>query len=202
MPTQPNLTVDRLTSFGASMKQAIKGAAPLVIAGGAVRDVLNNRPVKDIDVFMQVPDWEHNPLDASELIDDVVAAVNKLFYTTGVSRDSLIVSDPDCQGDASDVSYDIHSVWHWTCGFNCLPCDIVFIREDPAKCYEAFDFGICQALVSPSYGLRTSRAYQRDALDRKITFLLGDEERERSRIHLSHFLPKYPGWKVSGIAIA
>jgi hypothetical protein len=182
------------------MKQAIKGRAPLVIAGGSVRDVLNNRPVKDIDVFMQVPDWEHDPLQASELIDEVVAAVGKLFYSPGVSRETVIVNDPDAEGDASDISYDIHSVWHWTCGFNCMPVDIVFIKEDPAKCYEAFDFGLCQALVSPVYGLRTSRAYQRDSLNREITFLLNAAQRDRSRVHLSHFLPKYPGWKVRGIA--
>lgn len=69
----------------------------------------------------------------------------------------------------------IHSVWHWSHGFNNLPCDLVFIKEDPAKCYEAFDFGLCQALVSPAYGLRTSRAYHQDALNRKITYLLGAE---------------------------
>lgn len=202
MPTQPNLTVERLTSFGRTMKQAIKAAAPLVIAGGAVRDVLNNRPVKDIDVFMQVPDWEHSAFEASELIDEVVAAVNKLFYSSGSPRESLTIEAES--GEASDISYDIHSVWHWAHGFNNLPCDLVFIKEDPAACYEAFDFGLCQALVSPAYGLRTSRAYHQDALNRKITYLLGsqgEEQRQRAKRHLNRFLPKYSGWKVSGIAV-
>lgn len=111
MPTQPNLTIERLTSFGASMKRAIKAATPLVIAGGSVRDVLNNKPVKDIDVFMQVPDWEHSPFEATELIDQVVEAVNKLFYSNGSTRESLTVNATS--SEASDISYDIHSVWHW-----------------------------------------------------------------------------------------
>lgn len=201
MSTQPNLTVDRLQAFGVSMRQATSGKAPLVIAGGAVRDVLNNKHVKDIDVFVQVPDWEHNPLEASELIEEVVAAVNKLFYAPGVSRETVIITDPNGDCDVSDVSnYDIHSVWHWESGFNSMPVDIVFIKGDPSKCYEAFDFGLCRALVSPIYGLRTSRAYQRDSLNQEITFLLDDSQRDRSRIHLSHFLPKYPGWKVKKIA--
>lgn len=203
MPAQPGLTVDRLTSFGASMKRAIGGRAPLAIAGGAVRDVLNNRPVKDIDIFVQVPDWEHEPLEASELIDEVVAAANKLFYSTGVSRESTTVRDPGGHDDTSDISYDIHSVWHWSSGFNCYPCDIVFIKEEAVKCYEAFDFGLCQALVSPTYGLRTSRAYQRDVIEKTITYLLGEgDQKERSKAHLGRFQPKYQGWKIRGIATA
>lgn len=157
----------------------------------------NEREVKDFDIFVQVPDWEDDPCEASELIDDVVRAVNDLFYQQGGPKSESL---QDIEKEEGYGGYDIYSVWGWTHGFNSMPCDIVFIRDEPIAHLKQFDFGLCQALVSPSFGLRTTGAYQRDAIDKTITFLLGPEERDRSRAHLHRFLPKYQGWKVRGIS--
>lgn len=203
MATQQNITIQRLMSFCNTLKKASPDIS-LVCAGGAVRDILNNRPVKDFDFFVQLSaDWEKSPGDAAEEIDDLISYWNRVFYSQGLIRETQIVplhNDGRDSSLASDVSgCDIHSVWHWDHGFNDMPCDIVFVRHEPAKCIDNFDFGICQAYVSGNYGLRTSRAYQRDAFDKRITYVGSDEGRERSRRHLNNFYPKYDGWKVSGI---
>lgn len=199
MSLQPNLDVNRLGFYATSFRQALgKRARPLVLAGGSVRDTLNKRRVKDFDFFVNVPDWEEDSLEAVETIEDVVAALNKQFYCTGEARETVRVGEAD-NGTSDCEGCDIHSVWHWNHGYNDLPIDVVFIRGEAAKAYDAFDFALCQALVSPLYGLRTSMKFQRDVCDKTITYIGPEEGRERSRLHLDHFLPKYEGWKVRGI---
>lgn len=200
MTLQQNLDVNRLGFYATSFRQALgKNPLPLVMAGGAVRDTINKRKVKDFDFFVNVPDWEDDGLEAVEAIERVVEALNKQFYAPGEVRETVRVGDAD--NGASDCNgYDIHSVWHWEHGYNDMPVDVVFIRGEVAKAYDAFDFALCQALVSPLYGLRTTTKFQRDVCDKTITYIGTDEGRDRSKIHLGHFLAKYAGWKVRGIA--
>jgi tRNA nucleotidyltransferase/poly(A) polymerase len=49
-----NLSIERLQNLMGTVKKAFPQSQALC-AGGAPRDLLNNRPVKDIDIFIHEP---------------------------------------------------------------------------------------------------------------------------------------------------
>lgn len=203
--TQPNITIARLMGFYKSLCKMVGTAYPLCIAGGAIRDVLCKKPVKDFDIFIQITDWEDEPEEASGDIDFIVSQLNRLFFGEGYSKSSTSVKQ---RGSKSygDSHIEIAEVWAWEHGFNDMPCDVIFISHEPAVAVtDGFDFGICQAWIG-FYGLRTTSNFWKDYHNQTLTYMFnrhsGNEEQYKSsQAHLVRLLEKFPGWKSRDIMI-
>ena len=198
MITQRNLTFERLNEFyGRIKKNTLKGSS-LAFAGGAVRDIFCNRPVKDFDIFIQTPtSWDDDSCTAGEEIEETITALNRLFYSTATEKGSVSVAE------ASEITgyggSDIINVWGWDHAFNDMPLDLVFINKDIEEhVTQSFDFGLCQAWVGYA-GLRTSQAFKRDYANKTITFTgsTGGNVDDHAR----RIAAKYPGWKFRNYAL-
>lgn len=197
------LTIERLKTFYSQLRKPIDSTS-VIIAGGSVRDALNGRDVKDLDVYVQLSyDIEEDSLDAADEIDTVVEAWNKVFFSEGKC---ISTSDAPDRG-RKDTKYgglvSIKDVWHWKSGLGDLPVDLIFVNRDPALVVkEEYDFGICQAWVG-HYGLKTLPAYWSDSFNRTITYLdrhrAGTSMHTKSREHAARILAKYPGWRTRNI---
>lgn len=192
------LTIPRLQQFYDQLKRSMEDCT-IIIAGGAVRDALNGREVKDLDVYIQCGlDWDKDPCDVAEEVESVIFTWNKQFFSKGKCLSEEIVDG----GQGAYKGISIQTVWHWDHACGDLPLDLIFVNRDPSTVVkQEFDFGICQAWVG-HYGLKTHPAYWTDSLNRTITYLRPTASaslRVKSQEHAGRILTKYPGWKCRGI---
>lgn len=203
--TQPNLDIFRLQGFYEQIKKAVGPHYPLCIAGGAVRDILCKKPVKDLDIFVQVSDWEEDPEAAEEEIAHVVEQLNMLFFSKGYSKSEISVAKRT-GASYGNSHIEIAEVWAWKSGFNDMAVDVVFICHEPSIAVtDGFDFGICQAWVG-FYGLKTTPAFWKDYNNKTLTYMFNrhkDNEKQykSSQEHLVRLLEKFPGWHPRDITI-
>ena len=136
-----NLTIPRLQA----LCRDVQGAFPkanVVIAGGAVRDLLNKRPIKDIDVFVYL-----DPVAALErtlegelkphyLADDEIAMAH---YEGCEDLGKLFNCEPKMEGDPLDLfntkgySYGAFSLVDYSQSPYGHPIQLVFIDMDPVE---------------------------------------------------------------------
>lgn len=179
----------------------------IIIAGGAVRDAIHGKDVKDLDVFIRPINspWDDDPSEANDTVEDAVSSLNKALFHSGFNLSKQRLGSKGYAGNA------IRDVWHWESGPLGIPLDLIFVDGDPHDSVAKFDFGICQASFG-YYGLRTRREFQRDALNKVITYYhypnphLTHQQavaaREKSQEHAARILAKYPGWKCHNITPA
>lgn len=201
------MTIDRLKGYYDQLRKAlplhVKDGFGIAIAGGCVRDTLLKRPIKDIDIMIEVRSWYNDPHETEEDIDYIVEQLDKLFFTKGQCKSAISVESR--RGRYSGSHMDLASVWGWEHGFNDYPVDVLFVAQHPSdEIKEQFDFGICQAWVG-FYGLETTRAFWKDQTDKTITYLRKDGVTSPAQLeacgkHATRLLAKYPGWKLLGIS--
>jgi len=191
------LTVPRLAEFYNRLKRLpTLQKCSIVFAGGCVRDILCQKPVKDLDLFIQVPaDWTTETVEAIELMDECVGALNKYFYESGVSKSNLVV-----EGNTRSGGAKVYHVWAWSHTFADLPMDLIFVNDDPHTYVKTeFDFGICQAWYGYG-GLHTTSAYRTDYLNKTITFIGDPTMKEFCANHAMRLAAKFPNWGFRNFA--
>ena len=204
--TQPNLTIERLTEYYSRIRKALPFcAASIAIAGGAVRDVICGKRIKDIDLFIEVWDWKDDPVRAVKEIDAVTDALNKLFYEFGKVKSITEVLDQDAESYKNSCA-KIAEVWGWPHGFHDMSWDVVFVSCDVTDYItESFDLGLCQAWIG-FYGLKTTRQFWKDYHNKTITYLREQgstpEQLKASQVRVRRLLEKYEGWKTRNITPA
>lgn len=152
------------------------------LAGGALRDLDNGRPVKDYDVFFTEHDYSLYALDA------VLEGLNYHYR----SRCSGAYMD----GAAGEV--DGTSIYYST---DCQP-DLNLIQLDksfnPARIIDRVDFGICQIGYS-EIGVVDTTAYEFDKRNQCFTLTRAEsvDGVERSLKRFERLQKKYPGWVLN-----
>lgn len=195
MPTQRGLTIPNLKLWHDKLRACMKGTGDysFAFAGGCVRDILLNREVKDLDLFIQIPyGWDTSSAeDAQDCVETAIADMNLLLMSKAVCKSDMTIEEAEAKYGA----IKIQNVWHYENAFNDVPMDVIFLNEHPADYIKAgFDLGICQAWVG-FYGIRTTEAFRRDLINKTMTFLLGEDRRADSRKHFERITHKYPGWR-------
>jgi hypothetical protein len=150
-----------------------------MIAGGALRDIDNERPVKDLDVFA--------PCVAS--FDDLrlrVAGTPQL----GLHKILRIMGSYDDWGTSEVVGVlDVDGPWG--------PYQLIGLSTGPETILRRLDFGICQIGHDGRRLVRTE-AYFRDKADQTFTMVRCDDRNQLDR-SLRRFkrltAEKYRGWK-------
>lgn len=193
--------------------------ARVVVAGGAPRDILHSRPVKDIDVFIQLPglrplEWvdgrgvkqvEVTPdselhylwFSGCEVLCSLLGPGSSWNGSWHNQEDDSVV---DSLGNSKGYGYGAFSLVDITPGWRMTPVQLVFIDIDPEEnVRNHFDFGLSQVWVGEG-GLRWTPAYWKDHDLHRITYTPSSEPNpqriESSLARLARLKVKYAGWPI------
>lgn len=182
--------------------------AEIAIAGGAVRDLLHNKPVKDIDCFIYLDPVKAQSRPLDELIttwhddEDLYA----MWFDGCEALGTHLYCSYEMDGDPMDLfngkgySYAAFSLVDYPKGPHMHPVQLIFINEPPLdNVRDHFDFGLSQCWVTQA-GLGMTPAYWRDVELHRITYLRSrvepnEQRRKSSKERAERLKAKYPGWK-------
>lgn len=212
-----NLSIPKLQRIAAQIKEVCPRNS-LLIGGGAPRDLLNGRPVKDIDVFIglegsdedMAKDWYDICTEVGKLYPQITKRLYNIATPDGLrpkwyhSEDSWIGSNRGgnpilCLCNSKGYSYGAFSLVEFPIGPYCHSLQLVFIDIDPVEnVRNHFDFGLSKVWVTPNQ-LRMDKAYWHDHFGQRITYLNSTEpneqRRESSIQRLARLRVKYSGWR-------
>lgn len=178
-----NLSIQRLQELMKTVQTCFKGCEALC-SGGAPRDILNKREVKDIDIFVYphfTSMWKAGVRQFSEAIH---CAPSPPSRTTN-SADGFPFQVLDFKS-----------------GFMFYPVQIIRVEQPVLQhIQKTFDFGLSMVWVD-SQRLRMFPEYWRDYHSRQITYVGGAkspnaQQLESSRQRLARLKLKYPQWRFS-----
>ncbi|MEZ2409817.1 hypothetical protein AB6806_23785 [Bosea sp. RCC_152_1] len=151
-----------------------------ILAGGALRDLDNGRPVKDLDIFIDAGRVSVGALSVLLGIDPTTVHVQGCDF-------SSCLNESDCQ--FSDT-------------FSCLgwEVNVIGLADMPvtlASVTERVDFGICQ-IGTDGVEVRKTLAYHNDKAFRRFTVCRQQsvDETDRSLRRWDRISAKYPGWTL------
>jgi hypothetical protein len=158
---------------------AIQAIAPEAhIAGGALRDLDNGRPVKDIDIFI--------PAEKDVAVSLLLLELG-FERTVGLDLSSMAGADP-----AVSLSIEWHKEGH-------LPVNTVFLTRGTAVAdnLARLDLGLCQIAFDGQCLLKTN-AYRDDQADQFFTIVRADNQTQLDRTYgrYERLRKKYPGWAL------
>lgn len=140
-----------------------------VIGGGAVRDALLSRPIKDIDVFMR-------SIDHIELDSELTVKVNQPAFLALYGRK------------------DMHGAWDFLQDVQGLPVQLILADfMTPQELADSFDLNLSRATYD-GYSLYVSPAFEEGVRDKAFRILRceSDLEERRSFKRVSRLQEKYP----------
>ena len=163
--------------------QKVTGAY-VCIAGGAPRDLLNNKSINDIDCFIQ---YVYN--------DNIAYIINILQDDLGFI--TSLLAKPKTEGYATNHVYEgNHEEHKWQFVFieEEKPSDITEFAKDVLN---SFDYHLCQIAIRPYTNilLRTEE-YETDVLNKTLTanpdIPYKFFQTEKAKARLTKLLKKYP----------
>ena len=177
-------TIDDLRDLIAQARNFLPGA---IIAGGAVRDVLEGVPVKDIDIFVDV-----------ERVDDRWAGES----VQAVRQFSLLLESSFTPHAPGSDEYE-STLFDLDRGPDFPQVQVILIDRDPVDDVYAFDFDLSMCFVTPA-GVFTTPQY-RDASRLRTISYRGNHDtpftaRQRSLLRLERLKNKYRGWSFFNTA--
>ncbi len=204
------LSIPKLQDFCGVLAKCFP-RADIAIAGGAVRDILHNKPVKDIDCFIYL-----DPVKAqSRPLDELITTwhCDEELYMQWYDGCSELATKLYCEwqgkwhpehrslGLRNDrgYSYGAFSLVDFPKGPHMHPVQLVFINEHPFdNVKNHFDFGLSQCWVTQA-GLGMTSAYWADRERHRITYLRSkvepnEQRRKSSKERAVRLQAKYPGW--------
>lgn len=157
----------------------LKFAAPEAhIGGGAVRDYLLSRPIKDLDIFISV---ENEP--------GVDHRLRAMGYMPGRRVGGTYISD-EIVAQAVDYAAPIPG-GH--------PVNVIALHDhtNVGQSFQRFDFGITRAAFDGD-NIITTKAFELDRIRRAFTLLRADnaDQFRRSMDRFKRFQVKYEGWQL------
>ncbi|MCE9506929.1 MAG: hypothetical protein K8R48_01240 [Alphaproteobacteria bacterium] len=192
-----------------------RGAEEAMIAGGALRDLFNNRAIKDVDIFLKSRGSEKKN---REFLKDVFHATELRFTGNCQAPDYTLFDEDLPSPDRSQLSikyqagYDTvvkeSRVESWTVTRKETEYNVVFVDNvkfangvisdslsaDRFRGFltSGFDLGLCQIAYDGKEISRTS-AYDNDVKYRQITL---HNPNDKSREHLQRIFKKYSDWEL------
>jgi hypothetical protein len=164
------------------------------IAGGALRDLMHDRPIKDVDIFLNPRGLNDELYAVQEAVPD--HSVRPLDHW---NTDYNILSDHPVKlvFDLAKKSYT-----------ELEPPFQVIIHQQPASIADVldrFDFGICQIAVGVDTEVITTSAYRQDARDQTFTMRPCRDDATKRYASYIRWLrlagtgnAKYAGWELEG----
>lgn len=148
-----------------------RGYTSAIIAGGAIRDMYFNTPVKDIDIFL----WDHNTKACPEKTTATVCLYDEKFISrllnldetkTWYRRDFVMRSG---MGEDEDYPVTQYVTQVWSVVKNDLPYQLIFLNKDPLEYVDRhFDLALSKAYCD-GYKIRYTKDFSLDAQRRTLT---------------------------------
>lgn len=191
------ITILQLQSHLALIQECFKWSS-CIIAGGAVRDTLNGKAVKDIDVFIDLCE------DPGPAVDDLCA---RLYIDPRRGAKWAGQHEyADVKGYGGVVKGDktgAFLVCDLLNGIEDSPTQLIFLAGDPVENVKlTFDFDLSQAWVT-RHRCWTSPLYKRAVANKQITYCPGhtpnEQQKASSRERLERLKVKYQGWRFQGV---
>ena len=169
-----------------------KGAKEAVIAGGALRDLFNHKPVKDVDIFIRT---QGSQKKNRQMLEEAFRST-RLEITYQQSGNDYFSGERFPAPKAKNNGRNVAESWTIIAGRDKTEYNIIFVPElvSPLKLIESFDFGLCQIGYDGKIIFSTNR-YNDDVRDKRICFALTDVN-DTSAEHLQRIIKKYPDWKL------
>lgn len=187
-----NPSIPSLQSLLSDAAVFLKG--DLIIAGGAIRDILNKKQVADIDIFWLPEDDD----DVQEHIAQWASSRNDtVFYPHRASAPSAS-SGYSRKTSSGGLKYDF-SVATLPSGFALHPIQVVATSHPPREVASQFDYGLCQCWLDRRR-VGWSRAYFRDYDQHRITYYPNQDN--APAVALARFAKlhaKYSDWPFIGL---
>jgi hypothetical protein len=186
------------------------GAKEAVIAGGAMRDLLNGKPVKDVDIFLKTRgDQKKNKNFLKKAFQAAGLKIGwqgddpeHLEQFPGPVWEHLSHNDPyrEPQYARAFVDTPVES-WKVIAGQRETEYNIVFVGGQMSRwvhahvfhdvLIRAFDFGLCQVAFNGADVIST-HAYKEDVKNKSVTL---KNVNAAVQAHLWRIMKKYPDWK-------
>ncbi len=197
------LTIERLQNLCAWARGYFGPSA--IIAGGAPRDLLHGKPVKDIDIFVRVDGEDLVPsggyiedIGFTEVVESPVPLGDSKFvmrckgFAELIGGEAVFRESPEQYAGLADLC-DIKTSEY--------PVQIIAIDHDPVDDVHRYDFGLSQVFVTP-LGLFFTPKYRLDDACRQITYTAEYptyDQINRSKARLARLQAKYADWSFENI---
>ena len=220
-PEAPALNAERIPEEWLQVLRVFqdKGAPEAVIAGGALRDLFNDRAVKDVDIFLKTRGSEGKNraflkevfnaagLDMIEQPDHWATYFESRGRFPAPKKDKLSLS---YQLDANKAAIVESRAESWTAiaGPQKTEYNIVFVSNNELvdelsrkhltvdyfkrPLISGFDLGLCQIAYDGREVIKTI-PYDNDVKNNQITL---HNPNNGSKEHLERIAKKYPGWEL------
>lgn len=182
--------IDTLTSLTDLLR------APVVLAGGAVRDALLERDIKDYDLF--VAETVLIGTDAGDLADKIEDHLD-----LPIGAISVLYTYEDCE---TPFGQEVNCIMNWNHPENGIECQLIFLKgfsisTEPKEFTDRLDFNICRAALT-TQGWHIDTRFFVDVRTKRFTF--DDSGRsgaaldfDRSQRRFSRLHNKYPGYLLA-----
>jgi hypothetical protein len=192
-----------------------------IIAGGALRDLIAEKPVKDVDIFISDLDMNADILNDG-LLDKLATALGIKVLSKGDKPDrDYVMIDEDFKALKNEAfdgkvaqaitsseyvdSDSVRSVYESfinyivTVKYNSVLYQLIFV-EAPTKqyVYNDFDFGLCKIFFDGNK-LTITEEFWYDLENKQITFagkFSVGQAMHTLFVHRENIIKKFPGWKV------
>lgn len=150
-----------------------------IIAGGALRDLANNVPIKDVDIFVPV----------SVFNDDEINLAYSLFEDIELHKSSEygVKSLPE------DKDRDLHAIFVLSSIRYEYEYDIIFGTPEACE-MDSFDINICQ-IAYDGETVHRSQAYI-DGIDNQVIAVMNVNRTNRNAARLERIHKKYPHFQT------
>lgn len=151
------------------------------LAGGAIRDYDNQRPVKDLDVFFTEVNFDRRALEDS--------LVNLGYFYKN-----------HCPGAYMDAAREVDGSTNYVSTEGQPELNLIQLTPDfnPASIIERVDFGLCQ-IGADALGVDYTPAYEFDRTNQVLTLTRGEsvDGVRRSLKRYERLSQKYQGWALN-----
>lgn len=163
----------------------LQGVYPsAIIAGGALRDIFFNKPVKDVDIFVEL---DRDTINTDTFLEEVA---NTLESVLEEDSDVKLIAASTYSG--TDLDRDILCIFNIV--VNSKTYDIIFIARGSVPAVEKFDVNICQ-IYYDGYKVITTSAFD-DCVETKTIKVLNVNRKDRGRKRLERMQAKFPEFTI------
>lgn len=162
--------------------QSKNGWHDAVLAGGALRDLDNGRPIKDVDIF--VPFLGDNDTASEYLCRARLPSQTTIMEVEHSTHNASQVGQ-------KGISHFIFEYCGWK--FEISQKTDSFNYK---TLLDSFDLGICMISLDHDNAVHRTPEYKHDVANKKITIVQKTGGREAE--HAKRIQKKYPGWMIAG----
>lgn len=177
----------------------------VVLAGGAVRDALLERPIKDFDLFASdaaFPIWEAAVMTPLTWGTEGEETRSVAEIALGLAAGSIrtLVGYTDC---STPFGKEVSGIFEWIDPASGVETQLIFLREeqlnnkDLTGFVKRMDLGLCRVATSTNKDWYISDEFRADVRNRAITFVErghGADDIARSARRYERLHNKYPGY--------